>query len=249
MGIETQVTSVIGNATAVIGAFRLSHARVNACAIQAKSDAVALSMLYRLTSLLRLSSLRSTRVGMTSSASTAAMTVNAGIADVHMVNMFDDNYGYILVDRSSGDHCFTAPLPATLSSICTSKLPLTPVVAAPPYLRTSLPSPPGDAAVVDPGDPEPVLSRLAELGLTPRMVLCTHKHADHSGGNVVFKQRFPELEVVGTQYEPIAGLTVPVAGMVHTPACPRAHMSAWRARPCYSSLDPLTGSSTSHDDV
>jgi hydroxyacylglutathione hydrolase len=47
------------------------------------------------------------------------------------------------------------------------------------------------------------------------MVLCTHKHADHSGGNVVFKQRFPELEVIGTKYEPIAGLTKPVAGMVH----------------------------------
>ncbi len=37
-------------------------------------------------------------------------------------------------------------------------------------------------AVVDPGDAEPVLERLEELGFTLDYILITHHHADHIGG-------------------------------------------------------------------
>lgn len=41
---------------------------------------------------------------------------------------------------------------------------------------------PRAAAVVDPGDAEPVLRRLADDGLELRAILATHHHADHVGG-------------------------------------------------------------------
>lgn len=95
--------------------------------------------------------------------------VDCGIADVHMVNMFSDNYGYILVCKQTGK-----------------------------------------AAVVDPGDPEPVFDKCNDLGVSPSLVLCTHKHADHSGGNGFFLDKYKEIKVVGTKYETIPGNTDPI---------------------------------------
>ncbi len=40
----------------------------------------------------------------------------------------------------------------------------------------------GDAALVDPGDPEVALALAAAHGVTPRFVLHTHGHPDHTGG-------------------------------------------------------------------
>ena len=40
----------------------------------------------------------------------------------------------------------------------------------------------GRAAVVDPGDPLPVMERLEALGLQLETILITHHHADHQGG-------------------------------------------------------------------
>ena len=61
-------------------------------------------------------------------------------ADVYLVPMFTDNYGYILVDRETK------------------------------Y-----------AGVIDPGSPEPVIKALQKdlFDVTPKMVLCTHKHGSH----------------------------------------------------------------------
>jgi len=41
----------------------------------------------------------------------------------------------------------------------------------------------GDAALVDPGDPDVALALAAAHGVRPRFILHTHGHADHSGGS------------------------------------------------------------------
>jgi hydroxyacylglutathione hydrolase len=69
------------------------------------------------------------------------------------------------------------------------------------------------SAIVDPGEPEPVWSKCQELGLNkPDMLLVTHKHNDHCGGNLYFKDMVPSIEIVGTRHEssPIPGVTRPV---------------------------------------
>ena len=81
-------------------------------------------------------------------------------ADLHIVPMFSDNYGYIIVDRDTNQ-----------------------------------------SAVVDPGEPEAMISYLTKNNLTPNYVWCTHKHNDHSGGNERFKQKYPNIEIISTKYE------------------------------------------------
>lgn len=92
------------------------------------------------------------------------------------------------------------------------------------------------AAVVDPGEPQPIIDTLATLPCTLSHVLCTHKHADHSGGNEAIKAKFPVVEIVATQYEPIPGVTKPVGegdqfklgnlnvNVIYTPCHTRGHI-------------------------
>ena len=47
-----------------------------------------------------------------------------------------------------------------------------------------------DAAVVDPGDAEPVIRALEQQQLRLTAILATHHHADHVGGLVALKQRY-----------------------------------------------------------
>jgi len=47
----------------------------------------------------------------------------------------------------------------------------------------------GDAALVDPGDPEVALAAAEELGVRPRWILHTHGHADHTGGSERLRER------------------------------------------------------------
>ena len=54
-----------------------------------------------------------------------------------------------------------------------------------------------EAAVVDPGDPVPVLQCLDRLGATLTSILNTHHHSDHIGGNRELIQAFPHLHVYG----------------------------------------------------
>lgn len=54
----------------------------------------------------------------------------------------------------------------------------------------------GECAVVDPSEGEPVLAALASLGVRPTMVLNTHHHHDHVGGNEALIAAFPGLRVV-----------------------------------------------------
>lgn len=66
------------------------------------------------------------------------------------------------------------------------------------------------AAVVDPGDAQPVLEYLAREKLQLAAILATHHHADHVGGVAAILERF-RVPVYGPRHEPIATLTHPVS--------------------------------------
>ena len=54
-----------------------------------------------------------------------------------------------------------------------------------------------DCIVFDPGfEPQAILEYLADHGLTPAAILCTHGHSDHIAGNAVLKQRWPACPLV-----------------------------------------------------
>jgi hydroxyacylglutathione hydrolase len=67
------------------------------------------------------------------------------------------------------------------------------------------------AAVVDPGEAQPVLDYLAREKLELAAILATHHHADHVGGIAGLLQRY-RVPVYGPRGEPIATLTQPVSG-------------------------------------
>lgn len=53
------------------------------------------------------------------------------------------------------------------------------------------------AAVVDPGDANPVFAFLSKENLELSEILVTHHHPDHTGGLSSLKNRFPEARVIG----------------------------------------------------
>lgn len=59
------------------------------------------------------------------------------------------------------------------------------------------------AAVIDPGDEEPVLEYLDAQGLALAAILVTHKHGDHTGGIESLKAVYPEATVYGPANEPV----------------------------------------------
>ncbi|MDP9108227.1 MAG: MBL fold metallo-hydrolase, partial [Pseudomonadota bacterium] len=75
------------------------------------------------------------------------------------------------------------------------------------------------AAVVDPGDAEPILATLAEHDLTLVAILLTHHHADHVGG-VPALLAHCRVPVFGPRHEDIAGVTDALGegDSVHIPA-------------------------------
>jgi hydroxyacylglutathione hydrolase len=69
----------------------------------------------------------------------------------------------------------------------------------------------GVAAVVDPGEAQPVLEYLASENLRLAAILATHHHQDHVGGIAEILQHHA-VPVYGPRGEPIATLTHPVDG-------------------------------------
>lgn len=63
------------------------------------------------------------------------------------------------------------------------------------------------AAVVDPGDEEPVIAALAEQGLDLGAILITHHHYDHIGGVDGLRELFPGARVFGPEDRRIHSLT------------------------------------------
>lgn len=66
------------------------------------------------------------------------------------------------------------------------------------------------AAVVDPGDEEPVLAALEATGLELSAILITHHHYDHIGGVGELRTAYPKVRVFGPVDRRIGGLTDPV---------------------------------------
>ncbi|MBB3219867.1 hydroxyacylglutathione hydrolase [Pseudoduganella umbonata] len=65
------------------------------------------------------------------------------------------------------------------------------------------------AAVVDPGDAEPILAALRDRGLALTAILLTHHHRDHIGGVPALLQRF-DVPVFGPRHDGIAAVTQPL---------------------------------------
>lgn len=102
-----------------------------------------------------------------------------------------------------------------------------------------LPGPPGGdtVAIVDPGDPNPVIAFLDQRGLTPEAILVTHHHGDHTGGVRELADRYT-LPVYGPRGESIAAVTervgdgetvtLPASGLafrvLETPGHTRGHV-------------------------
>ena len=76
------------------------------------------------------------------------------------------------------------------------------------------------AAVVDPGDAQPVLEVLEREHLSLTAILVTHHHADHQGGVARLLAHY-RAEVFGPAAESITGRTTPVRGgdTVRIPSC------------------------------
>ncbi|MFM2486415.1 hydroxyacylglutathione hydrolase [Celerinatantimonas yamalensis] len=58
-------------------------------------------------------------------------------------------------------------------------------------------------AVIDPGQAEPILARLTQLGSSLHYILLTHHHLDHIGGVQQLLQHYPDCQV-------IAGADIPL---------------------------------------
>eukprot|EP00729_Bicosta_minor_P022203 gene22203-11174_t len=53
------------------------------------------------------------------------------------------------------------------------------------------------AAVVDPVEPEKVVAACKTHGVVLKVVLTTHSHWDHAGGNIKLSEMIPDLVIIG----------------------------------------------------
>jgi hydroxyacylglutathione hydrolase len=100
-----------------------------------------------------------------------------------------------------------------------------------------------DAALVDPGDPAVALAVAAAHGVTPRWIIHTHGHADHSGGSEALRSRLgapvlghaadagwftPDEDLAGRGALRLGGLSLRVH---HVPGhTPGSVLLEWRGR-------------------
>jgi hydroxyacylglutathione hydrolase len=92
------------------------------------------------------------------------------------------------------------------------------------------------AAIIDPGEPGPVIYAAKELYAQVEMALVTHRHGDHSGGNTAVKEAFPGAEIMGPTYEKIRHMSKGVSegdsiilgslkiDVLHTPCHTKGHV-------------------------
>lgn len=65
-------------------------------------------------------------------------------------------------------------------------------------------------ACVDPGQASSIIEAMNTLNSSLDIILITHKHHDHVGGNLILKEKYPNVKVIGTQYEHVPGLDIGV---------------------------------------
>nr|CAD1828898.1 unnamed protein product [Ananas comosus var. bracteatus] len=96
----------------------------------------------------------------------------------------------------------------------------------------------GEAAAVDPVEPEKVLRSAAEIGADLKFVLTTHHHWDHAGGNEKIRMLVPGIKVYGGSIDNVKGCTNKVDNgdkltlgsdtsilCLHTPCHTKGHIS------------------------
>jgi hydroxyacylglutathione hydrolase len=100
-----------------------------------------------------------------------------------------------------------------------------------------------DAALVDPGDEAAALALCAEHGASPRWILHTHGHADHSGGSAALRRRLgarvlghgadagwfaPDEDLAGRAGVALGALAI---GLHHVPGhTPGSLLLSWEGR-------------------
>ncbi|KAJ7965174.1 Hydroxyacylglutathione hydrolase [Quillaja saponaria] len=95
-----------------------------------------------------------------------------------------------------------------------------------------------EAAVVDPVEPEKLLEVANAHGVNLKLVLTTHHHWDHAGGNEKIKQLVPGIRVYGGSVDNVKGCTNKVENgdkmslgadvsilCLHTPCHTKGHIS------------------------
>ncbi|KAL7147646.1 hypothetical protein ABFS83_06G121100 [Erythranthe nasuta] len=95
-----------------------------------------------------------------------------------------------------------------------------------------------EAAVVDPVEPHKILRVAEENGVHLKLVLTTHHHWDHAGGNDKMKQLLPDIEIFGGSVDNVQGCTNKVENgdrfslgadisilSLHTPCHTKGHIS------------------------
>ncbi|KAF9595841.1 hypothetical protein IFM89_005327 [Coptis chinensis] len=96
-----------------------------------------------------------------------------------------------------------------------------------------------EAAAVDPVEPDKILEAANQHGLILKLVLTTHHHWDHAGGNDKIKQLVPGIKVYGGSLDNVQGCTHLVQNgdnislgasninilSLHTPCHTRGHIS------------------------
>lgn len=95
-----------------------------------------------------------------------------------------------------------------------------------------------EAAAVDPVEPEKVIRAADEAGADIKLVLTTHRHWDHAGGNNKMKQLVPGIKVCGGSLDNVEGCDTKVENgdrfslgadvnvlALHTPCHTKGHIS------------------------
>ncbi|CAA3014476.1 hydroxyacylglutathione hydrolase cytoplasmic [Olea europaea var. sylvestris] len=95
-----------------------------------------------------------------------------------------------------------------------------------------------EAAVVDPVEPHSILRVAQENGVDLKLVLTTHHHWDHAGGNEKLRQMVPDIKVYGGSIDNVQGCTNKVENgdkislgaeinilCLHTPCHTKGHIS------------------------
>lgn len=106
------------------------------------------------------------------------------------------------------------------------------------YAYLIVDEPTKEAAVVDPVEPEKVLEVAKQNGADVKMVLTTHHHWDHAGGNEKIRQLVPGIKVYGGSIDNVKGCTNKVDNgdkislgaevdilSLHTPCHTKGHIS------------------------